>query len=104
MLLFLNLGGGELVIIFLFILLFFGADKLPELARGFGRAVREMKDASQQIQSEIETGGSEIKKNMSIDQDFDEITEEIKKETEENKNPSNSKVNIQKPDNVQARS
>ena len=46
-LLFLNgLGGGELLLIGLAILLFFGGKKLPELMRGLGKGVKEFKDAS----------------------------------------------------------
>ena len=40
-----NLGTGELLIIFLVILLLFGAKKLPELARGLGKGINEFKDA-----------------------------------------------------------
>ena len=48
-----NLGTGELLIIFLVILLLFGAKKLPELARGLGKGINEFKDA-------VETGKKEI--------------------------------------------
>ena len=46
-------GIGELLIIFLVILLLFGSKKLPELARGLGRCINEFKDA-------VETGKKEI--------------------------------------------
>ena len=39
-----NLGTGELVLIFLVILLLFGAKRLPELARGLGKGINEFKD------------------------------------------------------------
>ena len=48
-----NLGTGELLIIFLVILLLFGAIRLPELARGLGKGINEFKDA-------VETGKKEI--------------------------------------------
>ena len=48
-----NLGTGELLIIFLVILLLFGAKRLPELARGLGKGINEFKDA-------VETGKKEI--------------------------------------------
>ena len=48
-----NLGTGELLIIFLVILLLFGAKRLPELARGLGKGINEFKDA-------VETGNKEI--------------------------------------------
>ena len=48
-----NLGTGELLLIFLVILLLFGAKRLPELARGLGKGIYEFKDA-------VETGKQEI--------------------------------------------
>lgn len=51
--LFLNMGGPELVLIFVVILLLFGGKKLPELARGLGKGLREFKDASDGIKREI---------------------------------------------------
>ncbi len=55
MLLFLdNLGGGELLVILVFVLFFFGSKKVPDLARGLGRASREFKDAMNGVQREIE--------------------------------------------------
>ncbi len=48
-----NLGTGELLIIFLVILLLFGAKKLPELARGLGKGINEFKDAVETSKKEI---------------------------------------------------
>ena len=50
-----NLGGPEIFLIVLFILIFFGAKKIPELARGLGRGIREFKDATRDIKDEIES-------------------------------------------------
>lgn len=57
MLLFLeSIGTGELLLIMLFVLFFFGSKKIPELARGLGKGMREMKDAMQGIQNDIRDG------------------------------------------------
>jgi sec-independent protein translocase protein TatA len=50
---FLNLGPFELVLIFLVILLLFGAKRLPELARGLGKSITEFKKASSTAEEEI---------------------------------------------------
>ena len=52
--LFLNFGGGEIIVVLLVVLLFFGSKKIPELARGLGRGMREFKDATSGVQREIE--------------------------------------------------
>lgn len=51
-----NLGGMELILILFVVLLLFGAKKIPELARGLGRGIREFKDASKEIQNEVSKG------------------------------------------------
>jgi sec-independent protein translocase protein TatA len=56
-----GLGGTELVLILLVVLLLFGAKKIPELARGLGSGIREFKDASREIKREIETDRPENK-------------------------------------------
>lgn len=51
-----NIGGGSLVLIVLVIILLFGAKRIPELARGLGRGIREFKDATKEIQEDLEEG------------------------------------------------
>lgn len=48
-----GIGTTELVIIMFIILLIFGAKKLPELAQGLGKGIREFKKASNEIQDEL---------------------------------------------------
>ncbi|MFT5618732.1 MAG: sec-independent protein translocase protein TatA [Arenicella sp.] len=49
-------GGPEVFIILLVVLLLFGAKKIPELARGMGKGIREFKDATKEIKKEIDEG------------------------------------------------
>ena len=48
-----NLAGPDMLLILFFVLLFFGSKKLPELARGMGRAVREFTAAREEIEREL---------------------------------------------------
>ena len=48
-----SLGPFEIVLIFLVILLIFGAKRIPEIARGLGRGIREFKDATGDIKREL---------------------------------------------------
>ena len=45
-----NIGSGEIILIILFILIFFGAKKLPELAQGLGKGIREFRKAAKDVQ------------------------------------------------------
>jgi sec-independent protein translocase protein TatA len=51
--LFFDIGGGEIMLIMLVILLLFGGEKLPQLARGLGKGIRDFKDASEGVKREI---------------------------------------------------
>ena len=50
---FFEFGAGEIMFIMLVALLLFGGDKLPELARGLGKGIRDFKDASEGVKREI---------------------------------------------------
>lgn len=52
-------GGPELIFILLLVLLFFGAKKLPELARGLGRSLGEFKKAKEEFEKEVNTASAE---------------------------------------------
>ena len=48
-----GLGPFEIILIFLVILLIFGAKRIPEIARGLGKGIREFKDATNEISREL---------------------------------------------------
>jgi sec-independent protein translocase protein TatA len=56
-----GLGTTEMVLILVVVLFFFGAKKLPELARGLGKGIREFKDATKEVKENIEKATSEDK-------------------------------------------
>lgn len=73
-LLFLNIGTPELMLILFAALLLFGGNKLPELARGLGKGIREFKDASEDVKREI---------HNQINNFDEKITEEKEAQNEE---------------------
>lgn len=58
-----GLGGWEIMVILLVVLVFFGANKIPEIARGMGKGIREFKDATKEIKKEVESGVNLDEKN-----------------------------------------
>ena len=67
------ISGPEILFIGLIILLVFGADKIPEIAKGLGKGIRQVKDATEDIKSEIKKSAE----NQGID------TDSIKKEIDD---------------------
>lgn len=49
-----GLGAWEIALIMLIVLVFFGAKRIPELARGVGRGIREFKDATSEVRNSID--------------------------------------------------
>jgi len=103
--LFLNLGSGEIFLVVMCILMFFGADKLPEMARALGKGMREMKNATAEIQREIENSTTEIQRDINVKGHLDELKEATDKITgrlneglndlEEHHNPKDETVVVE---------
>ena len=62
---YLFISGGEIFVILLITVMLFGADKLPEIARGLGKGMRQIKDATNDIKREIHNSAE--KHNIDID-------------------------------------
>jgi len=95
--LFLNLGGGEVLLVLLVVLLFFGSKSIPELARGLGKGLREIREATDNIKREIENGANEVSSNINIKPIETKIeVENFMKEEQENQQSviSDEKKNI----------
>lgn len=53
---------GEWILIGLVVLIFFGAKKIPEFAKGLGKGIREFKDAVSDVKKEVDEAGKEVNK------------------------------------------
>jgi len=74
------ISGGEIAFILFIAVMVFGADKLPEIARGLGKGMRVLKDATNDIKHEITKTAENNGLDTSITKD---ITNEIHKAKEE---------------------
>lgn len=100
LLLFLDISGGELVIIALVIFIVLGPDKLPEIARKFGKAMRYVRSATEDIKREINVDEDIIQKprnytypNKITSQNKVENADEIKEVVEPKQDQNNKKEN-----------
>jgi TatA/E family protein of Tat protein translocase len=55
-----SLGGSELILILVVVLIFFGGEKMPEFARGLGKAIREFKKAAGDVEHEFKRAIDEL--------------------------------------------
>ncbi|MDI1355477.1 MAG: twin-arginine translocase TatA/TatE family subunit [bacterium] len=78
LILFLNLGGGELVMIVLVILVLFGGKGIPGIAKTLGKGLREFKNATDGIQRDIRESTKGITEE--VNEQIKEVKKEIEKE------------------------
>lgn len=76
--LFLNLGGGEVVLIVFVILMLFGGKGIPNIARTLGKGMREFKDAANGLQKDIQESTGNITEQ--INEQIQEVKKELDKE------------------------
>ena len=83
------ISGAEIVFIFFIVLLIFGADKIPTIARGLAKGITQVKQATNEIKSEIQKSvdidptkqvGGDLKKEIDqVKEDFDQLTNSVKR-------------------------
>jgi sec-independent protein translocase protein TatA len=72
-----DVSGTEVLVIFLFILIFFGSKSIPTMARTFGRAMREVRNASADLQNEIKKSGIDVKNDLNLSAILQKTEEEF---------------------------
>lgn len=63
-----GIGAPEIIIVAIFVLVFFGAKRIPELARGLGQGIKEFRQASKDIKKEIEESSKDIEDAVNSDE------------------------------------
>ena len=72
------MGISEICFILFMVLILFGADKLPEIARGLGKAARQVREATDEIKNEIQRGVNEVTPHNDIVQETQKEIEKLK--------------------------
>lgn len=80
---FLFIGGTEIGFILFIVLLVFGADKIPEIARGLGKTMKQIRNATDDIKSEITKSASKNGLDLDITKDVRKEIDKVKEEVEE---------------------
>lgn len=78
---FLFISGAEIFFIMFIVVMVFGADKIPDIARGLGKGMRQLKDATEDIKREIQKSadkqGIDTSFVKDIKKDFDDVKKNI---------------------------
>jgi len=67
---FLFISGPEIIVIMLIVVMVFGADKIPEIARGLSKGMRQVKDATNDLKKEIKDSSEKNKIDTNIAKDL----------------------------------
>lgn len=81
--LFLFISGAEIGFVLFIVLLVFGADKIPEIARGLGKGMRQIKDATNDIKSEITKSAQKEGVDLDITKDIRKEIDSIKEDVDD---------------------
>lgn len=84
---YLFISGAEIFVILVIAVMLFGADKLPEIARGLGQGMRQIKDATNDIKREIQKGAEKNDIDLSVITDLKEEMNKVKDNVEEYTSP-----------------
>ena len=74
-----DIAGSEILLILVFILVFFGSKSIPGIARTMGRTIRQIKDASQEMQNEIIKSGGDLKADFDLQRIVNDTKSDIEK-------------------------
>ena len=98
MILFLSdVAGSEVLLILVFVLMFFGSKSIPGLAKTMGRTMRQIKDASQELQDEIKKSGIDIKNDLNINRMIEETVEDIERPLQDQVREMDASMRFQAP-------
>lgn len=80
MVLFLNdIAGSEILLILLVVLMLFGSKSIPSIAQTLGKTIRQIKDASNDLQHEIKKSGMDIKNELNLEGLIQDTSQEIQR-------------------------
>jgi len=75
---FLFISGGEIFFIMFIVVMVFGADKIPDIARGLGKGMRQLKDATEDIKQEIQKSAKKQGIDTSVITDIQKDIDDVK--------------------------
>lgn len=90
----LSIGGGEILLILFAVLMLFGANSIPDVAKTVGKVMREFNKATDEIKKEFNDATSDIRKDLNdvtsdIRKDLNNVSDTVKKDIQDIKDDAN---------------
>ena len=96
-LIFSDIAGSEILLILVFVLIFFGSKSIPGIAQSLGRTIRQIKDASNDVQNEIKKSAGDIKGDFNLQRMMDETKSDIERPFREHAQTLDQAMNFEPP-------
>ena len=81
---YLFISGAEIFVILVIVVMLFGADKIPELARGLGKGMQQLKSATNEVKKEITKSAEQQGIDTNLTKDIQKEVHNIKNKVQEN--------------------
>lgn len=81
------IGAPEVMVVLLIVVMLFGADKIPEIARGLGKGMRQIKEATNDIKREINTSAEKNGIDLDVTKDIKNEIDSVKEDLEDMSGP-----------------
>lgn len=92
-----DIAGSEILLILVFVLMFFGSKSIPGIAQSLGRTIRQIKDASSDVQNEIKKSTGDMRSDFNLQRMIDETKSDIQKPFIEHSQTLDQAINFDPP-------
>ena len=87
--------------ILLVVLMFFGSKSIPGIAKTLGKAMRQIKDASQDLQNEIKKSGVDIQKDLNLNRMLEDTINDVERPFQEQEREIHAAISFEAPKNFE---
>jgi TatA/E family protein of Tat protein translocase len=92
-----DIAGSEILLILVFVLIFFGSKSIPGIAQSLGRTIRQIKDASNDMQNEIKKSTGDIRTDFNLQRMMDDTKSDLEKPFREHAKTLDQAMNFEPP-------
>ncbi len=92
-----DIAGSEILLILVFVLVFFGSKSIPGIAQSLGKTIRQIKDASNDVQNEIKKSTGDMKGDFNLQRMIDDTKSDIEQPFRQHAQTLDQAINFDPP-------